>query len=140
MGTEENSQIVKDVFAALGSGDLQGLLARTASDVEWIVPGEWALAGTHRGHAGLTALFKKAGDVVEISYPEPLEFIAQADRVVVVGFARGTVKATNRAFEDRFVFAITVRDGKVTNIREYIDTLALALASGTAENPRLGGG
>jgi len=39
------------------------------------------------------------------------------------------VKATNRTFEDDWVFAITVRNGKVTDIREYIDTLALARAS-----------
>jgi len=38
------------------------------------------------------------------------------------------VKATNRTFEDDWVFAITVRNGKVTDIREYIDTLALARA------------
>jgi ketosteroid isomerase-like protein len=62
------------------------------------------------------------------SYPEPPEFVAQGGRVLVVGFATGRVKATNRTFEDNWVFAITVRNGKVTNIREYIDTLALARA------------
>ena len=67
--------------------------------------------------------------MVETSYPEPPEFVAQGDRVLVVGFATGRVKATNRTFDDHWVFAITVRNGKVTNIREYIDTLALARAS-----------
>ena len=66
--------------------------------------------------------------MVETSYPEPPEFVAQDGRVLVVGFATGRVKATNRTFEDNWVFAITVRNGKVTNIREYIDTLALARA------------
>jgi uncharacterized protein len=42
--------------------------------------------------------------------------------VLVVGVATGKIKATNKPFEDNWVFAITVRDGKVTNIREYIDT------------------
>jgi hypothetical protein len=65
---------------------------------------------------------------VETSYPEPLEFIAQGDRVLVVGFATGRIKATKKTFEDHFVFAITVRDGKLRNIREYIDTEALARA------------
>src|SRR5207237_2563771 len=74
---------------------------------------------------------------VETSFPEPPEFIAQGDRVLVVGFATGRIKATNRTFEDHFVFAITVRNGKLTNIREYIDTLALARASETAASPRL---
>lgn len=88
------------------------------------------MAGTHRGHAGLADLLQKASEL-EISYPEPLEYVAQGDRVLVVGFATGKVKATNRTFEDHFVFAITVQDSKLTNIREYIDTQALARASAT---------
>jgi len=129
MSTQENVQIVKDFFAAMG-GDKQGLLALAAEDIEWIIPGEdWPLAGTHRGHEGLADLLQKVSDMVETSFTEPPEFVAQGDRVLVVGVARGRIKATNRTFEDHWVFAITVRNGKVTNIREYIDTQALARAS-----------
>jgi hypothetical protein len=81
-------------------------------------------------------LLQKANETVETSYPEPPEFIAQGDRVLVVGVATGRIKATNRTFEDHWVFAITVRNGKLTNVREYIDTLALARASEMAANSR----
>src|ERR1035437_3369260 len=113
MSIQENVQIVKDFFAAMGRGDKQGPLALSAEDIEWIIPGEdWPLAGTHRGHAGLADLLQKAFEMVEISYPEPPEFIAQGDRVLVVGVATGKIKATNRMFEDHWVFAITVRNGE----------------------------
>jgi uncharacterized protein len=126
---QKNVQIVKDFFAAMGRGDKQVLLALTAESIEWIIPGEdWPLAGTHRGHAGLADVLK-ASEKMEISSPEPSEFVARGDRVLVVGFAKGRVKSTNKTFEDHFVFAITVRDGKLTNIREYVDTQALAWAS-----------
>ena len=129
MSTQENAQIVKDFFAALGRGDKQGLLALSAEDVEWIVPGEeWPLACTRRGYSGLADLFQKTFEIVGASFPEPPEFVAQGDRVLVLGVSRGRVKATNKTFEDHFVFAIAVRDGKLTNIREYIDTEALARA------------
>jgi len=137
MSTQENVQIVKDFFAAMGGSDRQTLLALAAEDIEWIIPGEsWPLAGTHRGHAGLTALLQKASESVEISYPKPPEFVAQGDRVLVVGFATGKIKATNKTFEDNWVFAINVRNGKLTNIREYIDTQALARASEMDTSPR----
>jgi uncharacterized protein len=130
MSIEENVQVVKDFFAAMGGGDRQSLLALVADDIEWIIPGEdWPLAGTHRGHAGLADLLQKASDTVETSFPKPPEFVAQGDRVLVVGFATGKVKATNKTFDDDWVFAITVRNGKVTNIREYVDTQALARAA-----------
>ena len=130
MSTQQNVEVVKNFLAALGRRDKQGLLALSAEDMEWIIPGEnWPLAGTHRGHAGLKALLQRANEKVETSYPQPPEFIAQGDRVLIIGFATGRIKATNRTFEDHWVFAITVRNGKVTNIREYIDTQALARAS-----------
>ena len=130
MSIEKNIQTVKDFFAAIGSGDKQRLLSLVAEDIEWIVPGEdWPLAGTYRGHAGLADVLQKANERVETSYPEPPEFIAQGDRVLVVGVATGKIKATNRAFKDEWVFDITVRNSKLTKIREYIDTQALARAS-----------
>ncbi len=129
MSTEKNVQTVKDFFAAIGRGDKEGLLALIAEDIEWIIPGkDWPLAGTHRGHAGLADLLQTASKSIETS-TEPREFVAQGDRVLVVGFANGKIKATNKTFEDHFVFAITVRGGKLTNIREYIDTQALARAA-----------
>jgi uncharacterized protein len=129
MSTEKNVQTVKDFFAAIGRGDREALLALVAEDIEWIIPGEdWPLAGTHRGHAGLADLLQTASKSIETS-TEPREFVAQGDRVLVVGFAKGKIKATNKTFEDHFVFAITVRGGKLTNIREYIDTQALARAA-----------
>src|SRR3984893_5266565 len=130
MSIEKNVQIVKNFLAALDRRDKEGLLALSAEDIEWIVPGEdWPLAGTHRGHAGLADVLKKASEEIETTYPKPPEFVAQGDRVLVVGVATGRIKATNKAFKDNWVFAITVRNGKLTNIREYVDTQPPARAS-----------
>src|SRR5579863_10097742 len=130
MSAQENVRIVKDFFAAMGGANKQALLALVAEDIEWIIPGEdWPLAGTHRGRAGLAALLQKASDEVETTFPKPPEFVAQGDRVLVVGVATGKIKATNKSFKDDWVFDITIRDRKVTKIREYIDTQALARAS-----------
>src|ERR1700694_4866562 len=97
MRTQENVQIVKNFLAALGRRDKQRLLALAAEDIEWIIPGEdWPLAGTHRGHAGLADVLQKASEEVETSFPEPPEFVAQGDRVLVVGVATGQIKDTNR--------------------------------------------
>jgi ketosteroid isomerase-like protein len=137
MSIEKNVQVVKDFFAAIGSGDKQRVLALVAEDIEWIVPGEdWPLAGTHRGHAGIADVLKKASEEIETTYPKSPEFVAQGDRVLVIGVATGKIKATNKAFKDEWVFDITVRDGKLTRIQEYIDTQALARASEMDASPR----
>lgn len=127
MSAEQNVQTAKDFFAAISRGDREALLARVAEDVEWIIPGrDWPLAGTHRGHAGLVNLLETASRSLETS-TEPHEFIAERDRVLVAG-ATGKVKGTNEPFVDDWVFAITVRHGKLARIRKHADTQALALA------------
>ena len=136
MSIDENVQIVKVFFAAIRSDDTQALLTLVAEDIEWIIPGEdWPLAGTHRGHTGLAATLRKASEEVEMTYPKPPEFVAQGDRVLAIGVSVGKIKATNKTFEDRWVFDITLRNGKVTTIREYIDTQALARASEPGASP-----
>jgi ketosteroid isomerase-like protein len=82
----------------------------------------------------LENLLQKASETVETS-TEPSEYVAQGDRVLVVGVATGKIKATNKPFKDDWIFAITVRNGKVTNIREYVDTQALARASEMDASP-----
>ena len=134
MSIETNVQVVKDFFAAIGGGDKQRVLDLVAEDIEWIIPGEdWPLAGTHRGHAGLADVLQKASEKVEMTYPKPPEFVAQGDRILAIGVATGKIKATNKSFKDDWVFDITVRNGKLTKIREYIDTQALAKASAVGE-------
>jgi uncharacterized protein len=94
MSTEKNVQTVKDFFAAIDRGDRQGVLALVAEDVEWIIPSEdWPLGGTRHGHAALADLVKTQSETMEISLTEPREFLAQGDRVLVVGFASGKIKA-----------------------------------------------
>src|SRR5450755_3805293 len=127
MSIEENVQIVKNFFAAMGSYNEHDLLALAAEDIEWIIPGEgWPLAGTHRGHAELAAVLKKASKEVEMKYPKPPEFVAQGDRVLVVVVATGKIYATNKPYKDDWGCDITVRGGKVAHIQEYIATPALA--------------
>ena len=130
MSVEKNVQTVKNFLAALGRRDQQSLLALSAEDIEWIIPGEnWPLAGTHRGHAGLENLLQKANETVETSYPESPRVHSAGRPGSVIGFATGKIKATNRMFEDHWVSDIAVRNGILTNVREYVDTQALARAS-----------
>jgi uncharacterized protein len=130
MSANENIEVVKSFFDALASGDLQHLTRSTSKEIEWIVPGKgWPLAGTYSGHAGLQDLLRRASEEVDTEVMTFREYVAQGDRVFVSGFASGKIKGTNKDWEDDWVFAITVRDGKITYVREYIDTQALAQAS-----------
>ena len=121
MTMQENVEIVTDAFAAVGCHDPQGVLVLSAEDIEWLIPGEWPQTGTQRGNAGLADLLQKASATVDTSISKPIDNAAQRGRVLVVGFAKGSIRTANRTFDDHFVLATSVM-----NFREYIDTLALA--------------
>jgi ketosteroid isomerase-like protein len=129
MGTQENVQLVKEGYAAFSRGDIPGLLALMAEDVEWISPGPGLpLAGTYRGRDGVANFFQKLSAEADILDFQPREFVAEGDRVLVVGWERFKVKATNRTAEVDWVMSFTVRNGKVAIFREYTDTKVIASA------------
>jgi hypothetical protein len=127
MGTQENLQLVKEGYAAYKRGDIPGLLTLMAEDVEWIIPGPGLpLAGTYRGRDGVANFFQKLVADSDVLDFEPREFVAEGDRVLVVGRERVRVKATNRTVELDWIMSFTLRNGKVAIFREYTDTKALA--------------
>ena len=68
----------------------------------------------------------KWGPTSANSCPARFVWVRSADGKATLA---GLAAEPNKPFKDNWVFDITVRDGKVTNIREYIDTQALARAS-----------
>ena len=56
------------------------------------------------------------------------DYIAQGDKVVVLGHERQRVKATGLTVENDFAMVFTIRDGKIARFRNYEDTAAVAAA------------
>jgi ketosteroid isomerase-like protein len=46
----------------------------------------------------------------------------------VLGFERNLIKPTGRAFEQEWVHAFTLRDGKIAKVRSFEDTAAYVVA------------
>jgi uncharacterized protein len=129
MSTQENKQVVKDLYAAIGCGDVTALVALVVEDVIWRLPGAVPYySGTYQGASNVAGFFQKLNASVDIEAFEPREFVAEADRVLVTGWSRGRVKSTGRLFNNRWVMAFMIRDGKVARFEEYADTQALAAA------------
>jgi len=59
---------------------------------------------------------------------EPREFIAESDKVVVLGHYGWQVKANGRTFEGDFAHVFTVRNGQIVAFHEYMDSAAVAKA------------
>lgn len=131
MSEQENVQVVQQMYAALGQGNLPTLLDSLAEDIEWFVAGppeEMPLAGTRHGRQQVAQIFMIMSESLELQQFQPQEFIAQNDQVVVLGHTLGCVRANNHPVEYDWVHIYTLRDGKAIKFREYFDTATVAAA------------
>jgi ketosteroid isomerase-like protein len=131
MSTEDNKRVVESIFEAFGRGDVPGVLAHLADDVEWKAPGPASVPylGERRGHGGATEFFVQLGTNVDFEYFEPGAFIAEGDRVVALGRERGRVKATGKTFDNEWALVFTFGGGgKVSGFQLYENTSAVAEA------------
>jgi ketosteroid isomerase-like protein len=81
--------------------------------------------GTHNGRSGVAQFFKALGESLEPQQFDLNDFIAQDNKVVVLGYQKGRAKPTGRPYETEFVNVWTIRNGKFIEFRVYNDTAAL---------------
>jgi hypothetical protein len=131
MSAEENKKIVQSIFEAFGRGDVPGVLSHLSEDVTWKAPGPEVVPyfGDRRGPDGATEFFVQLGTNVDFEHFEPGAFIADGDRVVVLGRERGRVKGTGKTFDNEWALVFTFGGGgKVTGFQCYENTAAIAEA------------
>jgi hypothetical protein len=129
MSTETNERLVRDMFAALSRGDVDGFLGAIADDVVWKIEGTTQFSSTFEGKADVVArLLGPLGAALESGIALTAdEVVAAGDRVVVRGRGKARTK-TGKPYENSYCWWYRIADGKVTEVREYLDT-ALVVAT-----------
>ena len=128
MQEAQNTQVVKDAYAAFGRGDVEGILGRLDESVVWKpvygagphVP----TAGERRGRAQVGEFFKNVAQNVNFSRFEPREFIATGDKVIALGHYTATTPI-GKNFDSDFAMVFTLRNGKVVEFQEFTDSAAV---------------
>lgn len=125
-----NTEIVQKGYECFGSGDIPGLLALFSDDIEWEVPEieNAPFAGSRTGIASVGEFFTQLDAAEDITRFEPLEFIAQGDKVVVLGESAATVRETGKSYQTDWVHIFHLRDGKVAGFQEFFDNAAATQA------------
>lgn len=130
MAEQENIALAQQGYNNFKSGNIHAIVDQSTEDIVWELPEVEgvALSGIRKGQAGVTEFFATVARDQEALEFEPREFIAQNDKVVVLGHYRWRIRETGREFESDFVHVFTIRDGKFAGFREYFDTAAAAAA------------
>ncbi|WP_223806839.1 nuclear transport factor 2 family protein [Novosphingobium sp. LASN5T] len=119
----QNKAIVARFFETFSSGNVPALLDAMADGGSWWVSGRLeGMSGRYDKASfgplveGAKAIYKSGSLMIT-----PVSMIAEGDRVAVeaTGFAE---LADGRSYTPQYHFLVTVRDGKVFEVREYMDT------------------
>lgn len=132
--SQQNISLVQSGYAAFGRGDLDGLISTLDANVDWKTAGASDLptAGTRRGHAQVREFFGLLGELIDFEHFEPRTFIADGDRVVVLGLDRFKVKGAAKTLSEEWCHVFTIRNGKIVAFQEFFDTAAFAAELKTA--------
>jgi ketosteroid isomerase-like protein len=117
----DRTQSVREIYEAFGAGD-GAKLAEILADTHWIEAEGMPYGGTYRGFEEIAGnVFGPIGQDVQGFTAIPDEIIpAGEDRVLAMGRYRGACSAG--ALDTPFAHLWTVRDGRVTNFVQYVDT------------------
>ena len=121
------AEIIRSFYDKLKAGDAPGALGLMAHDIEWLTMWHYKVVG--RGPERVAeGLFKPLMAEWSSFALDPSEFIMDGDTVVSLGRFTGVHGATGKKAEAGYAHVWTVKDGKITRFRQYIDTLAIAEA------------
>jgi uncharacterized protein len=135
MNEEANTKVVQQAYEFFKSGDIGGLLNQFSDNISWLVPEmeNVPYAGKINGRESVTDFFALLDKTEENLTFDRNEFVAQGDKVVVLGNFSWRVKSTNKRYASDFTHVFTLRDGKITGFHEYLDTAARIKAHTAAQ-------
>jgi uncharacterized protein len=118
--SQENVEIVRKSFDAIGRGDLDALLELYDPDIEFKpLTGTRVETGGYPGHQGVRQYFEEADEVWDEVRPVAGEITTTGDDVVVFGHCAIRGKASEIETNSPCSWVITVREGRITRHRVY---------------------
>jgi uncharacterized protein len=132
--SEENIEIVRESFDAMGRGDLDALLDLYDSDIKFEpLTGTRVESGGYRGHQGVRQYFEEVDEVWDEVRPVAGEITTTGDEVVVFGHCSIRGKASEIETDSPCSWVITVQEGKITRHRVYLTSSEALEAAGLSE-------
>lgn len=128
MNEQRNTETARRAYELFKAGDIESLLDLYTDDVDWETPKVENVpqTGKRKGKQEMLEFMSLVGpDYSENLHFEPREFIAQGNKVVILGDYGWRINATGKEYTSDWVHVCTFNDdGKITSFKEYLDTAA----------------
>jgi uncharacterized protein len=127
---QDNVRLVRNLYAAFERGDVDSVVALMDDKVVWSIPGPASIpfAGRFEGKQGVRKFFDAAVATLDVGEQKVTGFIIQGSKVGALGYERMIVKATGKGYRSNWFHLYTLRNGKIVQFEEFVDTAAQAAA------------
>ena len=127
---DDNIAATQKLFEAFGDRNVDGMMEYINDDivVEFYGPNTIPYAGHYEGQQGARRFFETVLASIQVNEFEPEEMLADGDKVIVTGHLNLTTNAGGQPIDSYFVQVITMRDGKWSRFRDFMDTAAAQAA------------
>lgn len=124
----EAKTVLRRYLDALTAGNLAAIAGSFAEDATWSIHGTLPLSGTRHGRGAIMEFLASAGSLYQPGTQSFTfgEITAEADRAVLEWRVQGVAAATGRNYDNAYCGVFRVRDGRITEVREYLDSLHAA--------------
>jgi ketosteroid isomerase-like protein len=133
--SQENVEIVRQMWAALNREDIERQLELCDEQLEITNPAEFPVRGPFHGHDGVRQWATEVGEVFTDLHFEVEEIIEAPDGETIVSMQRavGRMRHTQLPSNFRWACVWTVRNGKALRARGYISRDEALEAAGLRE-------
>jgi ketosteroid isomerase-like protein len=121
---EDNKKLATEFLARFSANDIAGALATMADDATWWIagkPDQLPAAGAHSKEQIAKLFHNMAGQLKAGLKMNVRSMIGEREKVAVEVESYGELH-NGRIYNQEYHMLMTIRDGKISEVREYLDT------------------
>jgi len=124
MTVDRNKAAAQEFFDRFSASDIEGALALMTDDATWLIPGKpqrMPTAGLYtkeRIRKLFYTMLKQLESGLQLTVKS---MVAEGERVALEAESSGDLK-NGRRYRQQYHFLIEFRDGRISAVREYLDT------------------
>lgn len=124
MSIEQNKQLARGFFDRFSASDIAGALETMTDDATWWIAGKpdsLPAAGLHSKEQIARVFHNMTRELPNGLRMTVKSLIAEGDKVAVEVESYGELR-NGRVYNQEYHMLLTIRDGKISSVREYLDT------------------
>jgi ketosteroid isomerase-like protein len=120
---EQKKKLVLETWQAIAVGNVKAAFANLSDGIRWKIPGSIApISGIKNGKGEILEFLRAVSKIFPPAMRSEIRSVYVDGDAVIVEMVNRSTTASGRPYENEYCFVFEISDGKIREIREYVDT------------------